>query len=260
MDKDACRNFMLNPAVNPLTGRNIEAGKATHTKLMKECAKFGSVDILEAPPMGPFLHWQMNAPTPFHLEQNARKMMKHLIHRYNCLEEALVVGKQECEEIIDIATELKSSLLQSKQQKLHKIISETKRLLRTSKVIDNRPTPTKINTYNVFAERLKNREVVWDIWSDFRTSLASIEAYLYENQNDIAVGPREYARVVKSQAYLDYLIAHKIFTEEDIYERVFPGKNCFEDFKKKYAEYKKLYKKHHGNSPKELVFNLAKSN
>jgi len=54
--------------------------------------------------------------------------------------------------------------------------------------------------------------------------------------------------ISKRKAFVDYLIKHKIFSKEDIYTKVFPSEKAFDNLKKKFADYKKLYKEVEGVS------------
>jgi hypothetical protein len=228
-----CQEFLRNPDINPLTGRKIQKGKATYDQLMKECLK-----SIDAPPMGPMIHWRWKIENPM-LEK------KNIIQFYNFIEERYINNKidnlMECNEYIEILNYAKTFFDDKGQNKkiVLKMIDNLKKL-RTSKLIDNVPKYNIIVNMEVKPSRVFNRGQVLNCYGLYKSTMRVMITTIQSQKLYAHVFQRDIDNILNKKKYLDYLIEKKIFRYEDIYGKVFPNDKCFDELVKIFEEYKKF--------------------
>ena len=117
------------------------------------------------------------------------------------------------------------------------------------KFIDDLPKPKIIGKTEVHEDRADNRLEVYAIWNQVRKNLMYMDETIQTKKIDITIAKGFIRDLMLGKKYLDYLIAHNIFTYDDIYKKTFTSEKVFEELAIKYQLYKKIYKEIWGNSP-----------
>ena len=251
-----CEEFRANPTVNPLTGRVIQVGKVRHRELSAACAKYlpgASVSSkgndYQIPPMGPMIHWRMDGEIGVY--NNMIDFLKFIQPTVKELEQGTgPISKMWLDELHDILVEAKD-VFHGKPayvKTIDKILGRLETIRRSRPTIDDLPKINVIAEIDVKPKRVFIRGRVLRGYSLYDGALRAIEESLHIGYIRKHVGIGQIKDVLRYKTYCDYLIKHKIFSHDDIYKRVYPGENAFDELKKKYTEYRKLYKQEKGES------------
>ena len=256
LTKSQCEEFRKNPSVNPLTGRTIQVGNVTHKKLAKACEGKGKspntyIPDRPAPPMGPMIHWNYNIDVPGEGRNNLVKFGNYIKERVKELKDST-----EPYSLLEL-TDFQRILEEAKDQfdgktiyveKFDKVLEKVKELLK-GKIIDDKPKATIVAHLEIKPSRTFIRGRVLRCYRLWESSMDTMKSAL-ESKSIYAHEPREHiANLVDQKAYLDYLVKHKIFSREDIYDRTFKTDKPYDELKETFAEYSKLYKQIKGKSP-----------
>jgi hypothetical protein len=263
LTKEQCEQFLKNQTVNPITGREIEIGKATHKQLLKKCQKSSkstspkstspkSKDY-EIPPIGPIIHWK-----------NKSDELKNITMLVNYIDDRLKIienrnqkeSHMEFEEFENILKEA-ISLFGTRKKYIDVInenIEDVKRIKKEKDLVNDIPKKIRIELNNVvYPDRVSNRLNVSNIQINIKNMISYINRSIKnieDNKDIITVSFGEIKDLLKDKKYLDYLIKHNIFTYDDIYVKTIEGgEKVFEELQEKYKKYRELYKEVNGHSP-----------
>ncbi len=250
LSKKQCNEFLENPTINPISRRKIIEGRATHKRLMEECREILKTNPV--PPIGPMMHWKMY--------QNDGK---NLIDFANYIETRVVkLQKEKLLSKMEII-ELKAILQEISNEYSHKkhivtfcedLLVKLTLLKKENTFIDDVPKKTIVRDKRgpieeVSPDRVKNRLHVYAIWNRMSDVMYFCEKLIKRKKVDITIGPGEVRDIIRGKTYLDYLIAHNIFTYDDIYKNTFKSENDFKELEDKYKIYQKIYKDIKGEMP-----------
>jgi hypothetical protein len=250
LTKSQCEQFRSNKTVNPLTGRTISKGKITYLKLTQACEdkKSPSPKIIldhKAPPMGPMIHWRLNAEVPTEERNNMLKFLKYIQATTKELEENNEqISKLFLEDMIDILKE-GASLFADKGgyvKLINKLIEQLKTLKLSNRVYNDVPKATIVAYLEVKPSRKFIRGRVLRCYSLWKSIMNLIEGTLLTKKIQTHASRQQLDNVLEQKEYLDYVIKHKIFTYDDIWKNTFPNDKAYDTLKVKYEEYIKLYK------------------
>jgi hypothetical protein len=252
--KTQCKEFLSNPSINPLTGRKIEIGKVTHQKLLKLCNKSDTIEKPKstAPPMGPIMHYRMNSQTKSEDQNNLIDMGAFIEERLKKLEKQSSISSLEIWDFEDILKEAKLMFRGEDEyiEYFDGLMKQVHKLVKTKTQISDGPSKSVVvEGYTVYPHRYKVRDEVLSVWSGCKTALETIENSLRKQQIYVNVRSGTIRDIIKGKKFLDYLIAHNIFTYDDIYKRTFISEKVFDELQEKYKKYRELYKKVKGKSP-----------
>lgn len=243
-----CEEFLKNPAVNPKTGRKIEIGKVTHKKLMEDCQSIMKRD--KAPPMGPMMHWKMK--TDGTEEDNMKKMVNYIKKRLLDLDKVsgTVYSQMEIDDFKGILKEALALFIDKKAKEFcQKLYAHINYIEAHDKFIDDLPKSKIVGKTEVHVDRVDNRREVYAIWNRCTFNIVRITTMIKERKIDELIPSGAIRDLVLGKKYLDYLIAHNIFSYDDIYKNTFTSEKVFQELAEKYKEYRKLYKDIEGESP-----------
>ncbi len=238
LSKKLCEEFLNNPSQNPITKRKIEPGKITHKKLMEECRDMLKRD--KAPPLGPMMHWDMH--------QNDRKNLVEFANyieiRIDELQNEKILSKMEIQELRDILHEVKNEFSNKKNivAFCEDLLVKIKALIKQKQIIDDMPKHKVIDAEEVFPERVKNRLKVYAVWNRMDNYLTEIDKVIKKRKIYLTISQGTIDYILRAKKYLDYLIAHNIFSYDDIYKKTFKSEKDFDELAEKYKLYKKIYK------------------
>jgi hypothetical protein len=234
-----CQEFLINPVLNPLTGRKIQKGKATYNQLMKECLK-----NIDAPSMGKKIHWRKDGV----LEQDKNLLImmndvnNHIIKWFEEKETILDLSKMlvdECKELIKISRKHFKD-----NKKIIDIISSLEKKMKTieqkHRIYDDVPKYNVIVNMEVKPSRVFNRGQVLNCYSLYRSTKRDMLSSIEQKKMTVRILQGNLQNVLNKKKYLDYLIDKKIFRYEDIYGKVFPNDKCFDELVEIFEEYKKF--------------------
>jgi hypothetical protein len=263
LTKDQCDEFTRNPSKNPLTGRKIDVGKALYKQLEKACldrksksksiqSPVGSIQNREAPPMGPWIHWNYKAKTSDDKEEHLLDMYQHIAKRVSQIEKSNEKqSKMEFDEFHDI---VKVCIQKFKNDKDY-FSSMTKgkdfmnAVEKQKEFTSDIPKEKDVAGLKVSPKRVEIRENVHHVWAEFKFFEQSIFNSLNKKRVDSVIPSQNFKIFLEKKKYLDYLIKHKIFSYDDIYKNTFPSENVFDEIKEDYKKYAKLFKQSQGYSP-----------
>ena len=257
LTKSQCEEFRKNPSVNPLTGRTIQVGNVTHKKLAKACEGKGKspntpIPDRPAPPMGPMIHWRYDVKGHDDEFNNMVDFGNFIKKRINTLgEENGQLSFMELEDLNNIIEHSKKHFDDEPKyiQRLDKMKSKVQELMKKPTVLHDQPNATIVAHLEIKPSRTFIRGNVLRCYQLWKLSISTMRGAL-KNKSIYAHEPKEHiANLVEQKAYLDYLIKHKIFSREDIYDRTFKTDKPYEELKETFAEYSKLYKQVKGKSP-----------
>jgi len=258
ISKQQCKEFMLNPKKNPLTGRSIEIGKITHQRLVEACEKHKTPSPASpkgnvVPPMGPMIHWDLNAEVTGQKRNNMLKFLSFYDDRMDIIDNLDSVSELECNEILDILKIAKDLFTDLKQYEDNILadIKRIKKIIKNKTVIHDLPKKHVVKDcwLEVTPDRLSNREHVLDTVLALKNKILHMNGMIKDKIIDIKISSREIEMIVNRKVYLDYLIEHHIFTYDDIYKHTFSSEDDFKELQRVFKEYSKLYKKIKGKSP-----------
>jgi len=255
INKSQCAEFLANPTVNPLTGRRIQEGKGTHTKLMNQCKgrKEASPKLntnFEAPPMGPMIHWRYNIKNSADEQNNLLAFCLYIEERIDKLKDLPAVSKMELEEFGSILKHAKQVFKDEDDviEELEPLMKSVSKLIKTKTLIDDVPKAKIVALKEIKQSRVFIREQLLRCYQIWKDTLESIEESLHLKKVKIFVSRMEMRNTLETKQYLDYVIQHKIFSHDDIYKRMLPSERAYDDLKAKYELYRALYKKEKGQS------------
>lgn len=243
-----CEEFLKNPSVNPKTGRKIEMGKVTHKKLMEDCKSIMKRD--KAPPMGPMIHWKMSVNGTE--EENMKQLVNYIKRRLLDLDK--VSGNVYSQmEVNDFKGILKAALALFRDSKskefCNKLYAHINYIEAHDKLMDDLPKTKIVGKTEVHVDRVENRLEVFAIWNQIRKNIIYMDDTIKTKKIDLTI-PKGFIRdLILGKKYLDYLIAHNIFSYDDIYKHTFTSEKVFEELASKFQIYKKIYKEVKGKSP-----------
>ena len=257
VSKKQCSAFRANQTVNPLTGRTIQIGKIRHKQLMAACAKYPRTisaplkgDDYEIPPMGPAIHW---------LIEGVLEADKHMLDFLKYIQPAVKEMENRTEPISKMwLNELRDILVEAKQifsnkpkyvGTIDKLLERLTKVEQSHPLINDLPPEKVVALVEVKPSRVFIRGRVARGYILYQNSYAALETSLRDEKMGTDVSAGEINDVLRYKTYCDYLIKHKIFSHDDIYKRVYPGENAFDELKRMYTEYRKLYEKEKGKSP-----------
>jgi len=271
LTKAQCEKFHADRTVNPLTGRRIQAGKAVYNSIMKRCEELMPKDVpvveqnppqtttkknkiikpTRPPPMGPMMHWRIDARGERDFFNNMIKIGNHIKNRIRSFGEDEVLSKMEIEEFREFLKEYKAMFKgKAKYEAFHDDISnKISELRQTHKMYDDRPKYKIIDDREVSPSRHFNRERVCFLYDVVNRTMSSMKECLLQGKIEIYVSSSQYENTMDIKTYMDYLIAHKIFTHDDIYKHTFKSDKIFDELTSTWKEYQALYKKEKGKSP-----------
>lgn len=240
---EQCAQFMTDQNKNPLTGRRIEAGKATHKQLLKIC-QHESEPTLNAPPCGPMVHWGIQAHGKAKLK-NLVKMMNYIEKRIAELDKSPTQSLMELKDYLEIMRFAKEEFANKPGfvANLNAAISKLENFKRRKYVQDDEPKYIVVNGWTVYSRRFANREEIAFIAKMYANALAAVNEVVQTQKFNTGIAPADIRRLKEGKGYLDYLIAHNVFSYDDIYKTTFAGEHVFDDLAEKFKEYRKVYKK-----------------
>jgi hypothetical protein len=247
LTKKHCEEFLKNPSINPKTGRKIAIGKVTHKQLMEDCKSIMKRD--KAPPMGPMMHWEMR--TNGTVLNNLVTFANYVEKRIHELSRQKIVSKMELEDLENIMYIAKQEFSGKPKYVAFctEQIEKLKKIQNEQNVIDDVPKPKIVGKTEVHVDRDDNRREVYAIWNQVRKNLMYMDETIQTKKIDITIAKGFIRDLMLGKKYLDYLIAHNIFTYDDIYKKTFTSEKVFEELAIKYQLYKKIYKEIKGESP-----------
>ena len=256
---EQCKEFKKYPEINPITGRHIEIGKITHQKLLKACdgSKKKTPQTvfkdLYIPPMGPMMHWKINAHKNIERENNLIDMTAHIEKRIEQIHfREAIYSVMEIQEFKDI---LKDAIHEFDGEKEYDdyfkdLLKKIKQLEKYKLGIDDAPKKTiHVATQTVYKHRYKNRENIAVMKVEYDYSLATIKDAIETGKVNVMISSGTIRDLNRDKEYLDYLIQRRIFTYDDIYKNTFKNEHVFSDLAEKYKKYRVIYKKVKGESP-----------
>ncbi len=263
ISKEQCKQFLNDSTINPLTGRKIEKGKVTYKQLTKACQDVANSRTLpkdyKVPPMGPLIHFYYEADSVEKHDdkrKNIIKMMNYFHNRIRELQNQDKVSKMELTDIKENLKHFKQWLenevqIKNKQKLTNGADMEyikTKEL-ESKYVYDDTPVNEIFVDKEIKTSRYFNRIQVLNCYNSFVHYEHLLKSCLTSKTITYSISTGEINDLLKDKLYLDHLIKRKIFLHDDIYVKTFPGENCYDELKKTYEEYKKLYKKLKNKSP-----------
>lgn len=252
-----CVEFLRNPDVNPVTGRKITKGKSTYNKLMVKCIENNIPSprpkSFKVPSMGPMIHWKHNIENTSELIKNMNDFLKYIRDKVKTYETNVTesLSKMELMDFIDILNEAR--VIFANDTRYNKGISY--HIDKINMFLSTRDIINDIPKYNIIAEmeikpgRKVVRENVAFIYSLYKSAKRTMNFAVNKNEIFADITKGHLRDICNSKEYLDYVIKHKIFTYEDIYEKTFPNEQVFEELKRLHVEYAKVYKRLKGKSP-----------
>lgn len=253
LSKKQCDEFMRNPRKNPLTGRIIQIGKVTHTKLKKACGQTLDPNR-KAPPMGPIMHWRIGAKNENDRLRNLIKMANFIEEELDKMETKNIISEMQIVEFKDFLKFMSKVFANDEAYEKYieffqMLLKRIKELEESKIMLDDWPRYTVIEANPVYPQRFKTREEVLAIWGIYTSTLETIEDAIVTGKVFFAVPKGTIKDLLKDKKYLDYLIEHKVFSYDDIYKRVFKSEKVFDELAMKYKKYREIYKKVKGRSP-----------
>jgi 2-cysteine adaptor domain len=256
--KAQCEAFKKNPSVNPVTGRAILIGNVTHKKLVKACEGVKktpspkSIPKRDPPPMGPMIHWAFGADNYLEEFNNMTKFARYISKRVK--ETDGETGPLSLMELNEIQAIIKEAKVQFKDepayiQGLNKINETVLDLLKRTDVVNDLPVSTVVAYLEIKPSRISVREGVMRCHQLWQDALEDMQISIEKNKVFAHVFPKQIQNLLEQKAYLDYVIKHKIFSADDIYQRTFKMEKPYEHLKALFKKYSALFKKLEGKSP-----------
>ena len=252
---EQCQEFWLTPDVNPLTGRKIEIGKATHAKLVKACKRSPPPRVPlpmkpRAPPMGPMIHWRIERRKE---QENMAKFMNHIKNRLvdiNKSDEPL--SMMEMDEFKDICKFAKD-IFEGNTKALEFIGNlefNINNFMKERKHWDDRPPYRIVGDFEVFPHRYKNRENILQLLSIYTKTKKRIDYVIEHNEASVDISKGLIDDLKEGKQYMDYLIDHHIFTYDDLYKNTFESDKVFDELAVRYEKFREIYDKLKGKKSK----------
>ena len=267
INKTQCDEFNKNPNINPLTGRKIEIGKSTHAKLVKLCSsvKKTSGKMLVTPPMGPYMQ-------PYYDNQMGSNVIVKRV--YKCIQfynkRIIELEKLESSSLMEVDDTI-SSLKYFKKlfnHEIHRVlpgdswkhkhhdkfekavdslIIEYEKLKKLDNIVNDLPIPKVIDyDFEIYSNRFKIRKCVMHIYDLYEMVFSSSISGINNKDKITESGESVQGRICQvlglKRDYLNYLVEHKIFTEEDILE-TFDDDSKFSKLVGLYNQFAEKYKK-----------------
>lgn len=246
MDPKACIAFQNNPAINPLTGREIKKTGAVYKRLVDECER-----VWKAPPMGPVLHYKSGMPYGDHSNDdvewdNTEKMAKYILARAGELQTSTgPISYMELDDLIRFGEWMTGTYEDPLMDRVSAVLPSMKALLASDRVYHDEPTQ-KVVIYGRTVHP-----------SRFATRLELLNMYGWVDEiiRDLLSVPRKdvkqthhYIRLIMNQQrYIEYIVDHRIFSKTDI-ESAFGHSDIFRELHDAYEHYKKWKKQAKGYS------------
>lgn len=254
LTKLQCDAFINNPTINPITNKKIKLGKSTHSMLMKSCrAQQMGGSSPKAPPMGPIIHWKMNASTPDQEQDNLREMLEHMQGRLELWQENenMVISRMEYNEFVEIIKKAKAIYQKEGEddyvEYCDNFLDELKGL-KKREFKEDEPKPDVYLSHEIKPSRLANRFKILTFYMNYESVKGLMNASLkakeihVESMNTIATFEKE-------KKVIDHMISLGIFTKDDIYKKTYKSEKWLEELQTLYKKYAELYKKVKGKSP-----------
>lgn len=256
ISKQDCKAFRENPRINPITGRKIEIGKITHSKLSKACNNISPSPrtpspTREVPPMGPMIHWKLDADVPQEERNNLIKFYNHIKERLHTIKENKEpVSIMEMNDFKGILREAREQFADKPKhiEKLKKLWIAIDTLLGEGHLVNDEPVSTTVIHMEIKGDRVFVRGRILRCFRLWESAKTSMEISI-ESRRNLNMGKVEIHNVLEQKKYIDYIIKHKIFTYNDIYIRTFKTERPYEELKELFEKYKRLYKSIKGSSP-----------
>lgn len=248
LTKQQCEAFANNPRHNPITGKPISVGKSTHKKLLQIVSKqkFGGSSP-KAPPMGPIIHWKLNAETPDDEQENLREMFEHMQGRLELWQEKedMSISRMEYNEFIDIMKKAKDIYKKEGEddyvEYCDNFLDELKGL-KKRQFIEDEPKHNVFMAHDIKSSRLANRLKILTFYMNYQVVKKLIENSLKNKQVNIR-GLTSIDTFSEEKKVIDHMISLGIFTKDDIYNKTYKNEKWLEEIEKLYKKYNNLLKK-----------------
>ncbi len=250
--KEHCKEFEINPAKNPLTGRKIQIGKITYKKLRKACASKQSSsksprthkftkENKYIPPLGPMMHWNYKAEDITHKRKNAFEFIRFIKDRYSLLQNVDTLSKSEIDDYIEMLTVFQQLRFENKiANYCARLQNDFEKLNKTVTIINDQPKHEVYANVEIKPSRTFNRGQVAFIYNLYSHLKSDIEQQLLKKTN-FAIAESHVKAQANHKRYLNYMIKKKLFTYDDIYKKTFQNDKFPQEIEALYKQYRDKY-------------------